>query len=228
MEDKGRLIFSSPQCPKERRIVISFFYLLIIICGIGIFIYSIIYDPYDISLILICLFFFLGCLFGGSLIVSELYPHFRIYERGVAEMVEHTLHPWVDCNKIKPSLGSNPQVTGRIDTNFIAWDNIACYEIEYLDINELLEKRRAPIVLIHLKEIKSKNHHLKRGNPIYFDFQTPFQSNDTKTKWRGIMYMFINMLKQRGIPEIPRICPNCHKEPSWPIQKCPNCGFKRY
>lgn len=221
--EKGKLLFKSPQCPKERRIVISFFYLITIFSFIGLSIYSLYFSLISGDIRpagFFFIFLFLG-FFAGILMPGNLYPHFHIYEKGITRMAYHTLHPWSDCDKIVTYLDKQSKINGDFDKKFIKWNNIACYEIWPLDTNLPLTKRRAPNVVIHLKEIKKSQFFL-------FGFEDAFQSKETKAKWRKTMNVLIYELKQRKIPRIPWFCPKCQRNPEYPQQNCPHCGFKRY
>jgi hypothetical protein len=124
-------------------------------------------------------------------------------------------------------MGFFPEISGRRDTFFIQWDNIACYEILTIDQEKPIENREAPFIMIHLRDVKSKSKYLHQGFPITYNF-TGIQLESIRKTWLKAINRFIKELKKKGISEIPRNCKNCGQQVDPPLRKCRFCDIDRW
>jgi hypothetical protein len=223
--DKGKLIYSSPHCSTIRRGCVILVYTSMIGSGISMLLFGIFFRP-ELHIILLFIAILITLIFAAFLVSkSDLWPHFKIYENGISQLMLHYWHPFKKCDELEPTLGSFPNYLGEIDTIFVPWKNIACYEKQYWEDKDPKKKGLLHYVMIYLKNNKKLPY--SKGSPVQYIYSN-FFTDKGKLLWHGAMKQLVNNLKKNNIKEIPRKCPKCKEEVLPPHKNCPMCGYIRF
>jgi len=205
--EKGELIYSSPNCPLRKRIMVSalYFLFLLLISGLGVWIviYSLLNfaDPKG-GVAFGLLFITIGLAVSSSVATSEMYPHFRIYTDGITPVIRH-LYPFSNCERIEIMIGPK-------NTRFYRWDQIACFE-------RPLYKKEKYSITVHLNIFNSLGNRVSSERYIYY-------TNDGKEA----ILTLRKALLEHGIKEIPVVCPSCGQKPYAALEYCTNCHARRF
>lgn len=223
-KNKGRLIYSSPECSLGVRIQVSAIYLFFLSGAIILTVGYILIDPQPLGILLPILGVVIVLIFANKIIAGELYPHYRIYENGITPNLEHNWHPFGDCGELEHRVSIINRLSGGPHPEIIYWDEIACFEI----IASETEKR--PVLYVHLKSESEVNPSPRKDHPIRFGFShgAPYYTKQMRKDSQETMENIIKQLKEHGIPEIPFKCEHCGKKARPPLRVCPNCGERRF
>jgi len=200
-DDKGELVYTSPECPRKRKIKARFsasFFLLMGFVLIALFSFS--SAPPHV-------WFLVAVPIMAGLIqpITYMYPHFTIFTNGISFQSQHS-HPFSRCKNIKLRRPPGGCYKGM---KIMSWDKMVCFET--------YESTGLVGVVVHL-DIWNRSRNRERL--VYKCFN--------EKEGREAIERVISSLKEHNIKEIPRFCPNCGFEEPTVCGSCGNCGVQRF
>ena len=198
--EPGELIYTSPECPPERRRKAHSIFGVFVAGGALSLILALLAEgDSNLQAALITAGWVLPILAPG-ISTLPLYPHLKVYSNGLSFRVHHW-NPFSDCASLRWKPTTQGPLAGR---SILAWKDMVCFE--------RYEPKKMIGVIVHTR-LDGKDI------PWYY---IHYREN-------GAVGRVVEALEEHGVREISVVCAECGwVSGGFDGSKCGKCGAKRF